>query len=233
MKVQLISHTYDPSVTIATAGRVCYSGKTIDKIMFSMSDRETVEKQLEVIHGSCFEHANFTFSIEGVSKACTHQLVRHRLASFSQRSQRYVKESDREVYCPQSIIDTDEAEFLYYKAIDEAFATYFSLLDLGIPKEDARYVLPEAVLSTIVVTMNARELMHFFGLRCCTRAQKEIRDVADSMLRLVKDIAPEIFGKCGPYCVQKGFCDEHKSCGRFPTRIELLDLWKEEHGGEE
>lgn len=226
MKVTLLTHTLDPLRTIATAGRVCYSGKDIDAIRFSMTDRERAERQLAIIHGSCFEHASFTFSVEGVSRDCTHQLVRHRLASFSQRSQRYVTETSKEVYTPQTIVDTDEAEFVYLKAIDEAYNTYERLMELGIPKEDARYVLPGATLSTIIVTMNVRELMHFFGLRCCTRAQKEIRDLAWEMLRQCRDVAPEIFEKCGPYCIQKGFCEEHKSCGKAPVLRDLVEFWE-------
>lgn len=228
MKVTILAHTMDPQEVVATAGRTCYSASTPTQIMNDIDDaRIDVEHQLGVIHGSCFEHASFTFAIEGISRDCSHQLVRHRLASFSQQSQRYVKQADRDVVCPQSIIDSsDGAEYEFYKAIDGCFNAYERLLAIGVPKEDARYVLPGAVLTNIVTTMNARELMHFFSLRCCNRAQKEIRELANAMLAEVRVIAPKIFEKAGASCVQLGYCPEHKCCGKAPTLADLGEAWR-------
>lgn len=229
MRVILISYTAGPEVVVAAAGRGCYSARSSHEIYCDIDgDEERIEKQLEIIHGSCLEHASFTFSIEGLSRACTHQLVRHRLASFSQQSQRYTKVSDREVYEPGSIKADTDRSYIYYKAIDAAFVAYEELLEKGVPKEDARYVLPESVQSNITVTMNARELLHFFGLRCCRRAQEEIRELADQMMRICKCIAPLLFRDAGAQCVQLGYCPEHKCCGKAPRLIDLRNAWVRE-----
>lgn len=225
MKVRLVRYTDLPEQIVATAGRTCYSKNSpvdinIDAYAWS---EEYLEHQLSIIHGSCYEHATFTFAIEGVSRVLTHQLVRHRLASFSQQSQRYVKTSDNAVYRPMSLTGNTDAEYLYFKAVDEAFHAYEKLVEMGIPKEDARYVLPEGILSNILVTMNARELMHFFGLRCCTRAQEEIRMLANEMLEEARKAAPKIFNFEGAQCSQLGYCPEHRSCGKYPTITKLKE----------
>lgn len=217
MKVTLMAYTPNAELIVAHAGRVCYSADGHDEINEKMNTGEIdVGNQLNVIHGSCYEHATFTFGIEGISRDCSHQLVRHRLASFSQQSQRYVKMDGENVYCPKAIAEDEElrAMFRYITAL--SFEFYERLMDHGVKKEDARYVLPGATTSNIVVTMNARELMHFFGLRCCTRAQFEIRELADKMLDAVKEVAPMIFRDAGPQCKQLGYCPEHKSCGKYP-----------------
>jgi thymidylate synthase (FAD) len=162
-------------------------------------------------HASVIEHASFTFSIEGVSRAMTHQLVRHRIASFTQQSQRYVTYDTLEKYVtPQSISDNAEAKDIFDRTLERISETYQKLLDMGIPKEDARFILPNAAKTNIIVTMNARELLHFFNLRCCARAQWEIRETAIEMLRQAKKATPALFENAGPSCVQLGYCIEGK-----------------------
>jgi thymidylate synthase (FAD) len=165
-------------------------------------------------HHSVIEHASYTFSIEGVSRSMTHQLVRHRLASYSQQSQRYVNMADAEYVVPPTIA-ADEELAARYKALMDRIWEEYRLLAKKVPVEDARYVLPNACTTNITVTMNARELWHFFELRTCRRAQDEIREAADQMLLLARDASPFIFREAGPPCISQGRCPEGKmSCGR-------------------
>jgi len=146
-----------------------------------------------------------------VSRAMTHQLVRHRIASYTQQSQRYVTYNTLEKYVtPASIADKAEAKELFEETLERISKTYNNLLKLGIPKEDARFILPNACKTNIIVTMNARELRHFFNLRCCVRAQWEIREAATEMLRQVKKVAPVLFENAGPSCIELGYCPEGK-----------------------
>jgi thymidylate synthase (FAD) len=162
-------------------------------------------------HVSVIEHANFTFSLEEVSRALTHQLVRHRIASYTQQSQRYVTyDTLKEYVTPPSIADKPEAKKIFDETLENISKTYQKLLEMGIQKEDARYILPNAAKTNIIVTMNARELRHFFNLRCCARTQWELREVATEMLRQVKKVAPSLFENAGPNCVELGFCPEGK-----------------------
>jgi len=186
-------------------------------------------------HLSPFEHASYTFLLEGVSRALTHQLVRHRVASYSQRSQRYVTHDTFDYIIPPSLegrtVDTDDGPVdavEYYRGfMEHASCVYGKLRDaLGgkgeSANQDARYVLPNAAETKIMVSMNARELFHFFGERLCRRAQWEIRRAADEMLRLAKEATPVIFAGIGPKCVQLGHCPEGKmSCGRLTEMREL------------
>lgn len=182
-----------------------------------MSDSE-IKKLLKFLikagHLSAVEHAAFTFAIEGVSRACTHQLVRHRLASYNQQSQRYVSFTDKfEFITPPAVADDAGLDVEFTEHVDAAFALYKRMLEQGVPAEDARYILPQAGETKIVVTMNARELLHFFTLRCCNRAQWEIRRLALAMLDLVKPVAPIVFAVAGPACV-RGVCPEGAmTCG--------------------
>jgi thymidylate synthase (FAD) len=160
-------------------------------------------------HVSVIEHAYFTFSIEGVSRAMTHQLVRHRMASYTQQSQRYVTyDSLKKYVTPPSIMNNMEAKRIFDEELAKISETYKKLLNLKIPKEDARFILPNAARTNVIVTMNARELRHFFNLRCCARAQWEIREAATEMLRQAKTVAPILFEKAGPSCVKLGYCPE-------------------------
>ena len=217
MKVELLFHTPDPERAIATAARLCYAPVGAPELLETMPE-DRVEKVLNTIlssgHFSTLEHASFTFAIEGVSRALTHQLVRHRVASFNQQSQRYVKFKDSiETIKPSSIAENATANEIFDTAIAQVTEAYKQLLSLDIPAEDARFLLPNAAETKIVVTMNARELHHFFSLRCCNRAQWEIRELAWAMLDLVKPIAPRVFAHAGAPCVS-GPCPEGKmSCG--------------------
>ncbi|QLH74791.1 MAG: FAD-dependent thymidylate synthase [Methanomassiliicoccales archaeon] len=216
MKVVLLSYTKDAEVLCATAAKTCYSKGVPSEIKSKVTPDKAGKLIQDVVgmgHHSVIEHAYYTFSVEGVSRALTHQLVRHRIASFSQQSQRYVSLLDPEYVMPSSIAQDVESRKVFEEAMEKAWEAYQKLAS-RVPVEDARYVLPNACETNIVVTMNARELIHFFSLRCCNRAQAEIREVADEMLRLAKEVSPSIFKDAGAPCV-RGPCPEGKmSCGR-------------------
>lgn len=228
MHVELLYHTPDPERAIATAARLCYAPVGAAELMETMPP-ERVESVLTTImgsgHFSTLEHASYTFAIDGVSRALTHQLVRHRIASFNQQSQRYVKfTSGLETVKPGSVADDPEASRVFDEAIEAAIAAYERLLEAGIPAEDARYLLPNAAETKIVVTMNVRELLHFFELRCCNRAQWEIRNLAWKMLELARPTAPYIFADAGAPCVH-GICPEGKmTCGNPFPRVDRATL---------
>lgn len=192
-------------------------------------------------HESVLENAVYTFEVKGVSRALTHQLVRHRMASYAQQSQRYVKMDGFEYVTPdwieQSWFDDSEGvgngnwgsgrlKDLYDSEMERLASLYSLMVESGIPEEDARYILPNACTTNIIVTMNARQLRHFFSLRCCERAQWEIRELANKMLKICKEVSPTIFEDAGPSCVRDGFCREQKSCGRaskLERAIEIMD----------
>ena len=215
MQVELLYHTPDPERAIATAARLCYAPVGASELMETMPE-ERVKSVLATImasgHFSTLEHASYTFAVDGVSRALTHQLVRHRLASYNQQSQRYVKfKNGISVVKPETVAASPETEAVFDEAVAACEAAYQKLLAAGIPAEDARYLLPNACESKIVITMNVRELLHFFSLRCCNRAQWEIRDLAHRMLELARPTAPFIFADAGAGCV-RGACPEGKMC---------------------
>lgn len=217
MQVELLYHTPDPERAVATAARLCYAPVGASELMESLSE-ERIHKVLSTIlesgHLSTLEHASYTFAIDGVSRALTHQLVRHRLASFNQQSQRYVKFSDGlETIKPETIAQNPEADALFDEIIAKTVEAYQRFLEMGIPAEDARYILPNAAETKIVVTMNIRELLHFFSLRCCNRAQWEIRELAWKMLDAVRPTAPFIFAAAGPGCVSSTCPEGKMTCG--------------------
>jgi len=217
MDVRLLYHTPEPEKAIAAAARLCYAPVGAAELLESMSD-EAVRRVLKTVitsgHTSTLEHASYTFAIDGVSRAMTHQLVRHRLASYNQQSQRYVTYADEPTFIvPPEVAADPVALAAFNEACAAAFGSYRALLDAGVPAEDARYLLPNAMETKIVVTMNVRELLHFFELRCCKRAQWEIRDVALAMLDLAIPTAPYIFMDAGAAC-RRGPCSEGKmTCG--------------------
>ncbi|MCI6966233.1 FAD-dependent thymidylate synthase [bacterium] len=217
LNVCMLAHTPDPVVTTALAGRLCYSDSDILSLQEGVRGRapQFVEKLASLGHLSPFEHVSFTFGVEGVSRALLAQITRHRIASFSVQSQRYVKQNGGNHVVPPSIAALGpEAVSRFEAQMDTIWSFYGEWLEAGIPAEDARFVLPNAAETRMVFTMNARELMHFFSLRCCGRAQWEIRRLAWCMLGLVRREAPELFGKCGPHCIG-GACSEGKmTCGR-------------------
>ncbi len=218
MKVKLINHTPDPDRTVASAARLCYSAVGVSEIIEDFSQDE-IEKFLNMLvelgHNSPTEHVSFTFAVEGVSRAMTHQLVRHRIASYSQQSQRYVKMEDFEYIIPPSISKNSGALSVYKKVMNEIENAYEQLAAI-VHREDARYVLPNACETKIVLTFNCRSLYNFFEHRCCERAQWEIRRLANLMLAEVKKVAPVLFAKAGAPCLSKGLCPEGRmSCGRI------------------
>lgn len=223
--IQLITCTPEADRLVAAAARLCYSPGSASDLASELKAEEA-DRLLKHLsrsgHLSPFEHASFVFAVDGISRACSHQLVRHRIASFSQQSQRYVRAESPEVVIPETVEETSEALPLFNEAIRVAYAVYGKLLALGVPQEDARYVLPNASATHLVVTMNARELLHFFSLRLCKRAQWEIREVARQMLCLARQKAPGLFAVAGPGCLTKGVCPEARPCGKPYTSMEDL-----------
>lgn len=225
IKVKLLEHTPHPERVVAMAARLCYSAAGAEELAEKMTDEQVeklVDKIIQMGHASTMEHVSFTFGIEGVSRVLTHQLVRHRLASYSQQSQRYVAEHDFEYILPPSISERPEASERFKALMENIQQAYNDLVEAGVPKEDARYVLANATETKIVVTMNARSLMHFFNLRCCNRAQWEIRELAYKMLAEAKAVAPLLFRNAGASCVATGHCPEGAmTCGKFAEMIKM------------
>lgn len=231
LKVILLRHTPDPEETVAMAAKLCYSPTDIEELkkkIETKDQRTFVERLMQMGHMSPIEHASFTFAIEGISRACSHQLVRHRLASYSQQSQRYVSEKSGveetfDYIIPPSIKNDRETREIFERFMLEAQKTYDLLIERLAEKgmkgeaanQDARFVLPNASETKIIVTMNARELLHFFRQRCCYRAQWEIRHMAEEMLRLVKEVSPVIFKKAGPACLYAPCPEGQYSCGKI------------------
>ena len=213
MRVELLAYTRDADRICASAGNSCYSEHPSYEIMEDIDPERTLSRIVGMGHLSVVEHATFTFSVSGVSRALTHQLVRHRIASFSQQSQRYVSLTEPSFVTPHTVEADPEALRVFDETMDAIWDAYSKLEAMGIPAEDARYLLPNGCTTNITITMNARELLHFFSLRCCNRAQWEIREMADRMLALCKEVSPVIFANAGPACV-RGPCPEgKKSCG--------------------
>jgi thymidylate synthase (FAD) len=217
MTVTLISHTPEPEKTIACAAKLCYSPSGIEELMDGLTEEKVesfIQKLTALGHQSPLEHCTFTFGIEGVSRALSHQLVRHRIASYSQKSQRYVNEEGFEYVTPESIARDEICHIEFDDLMGACNEMYKNLIQKGVPAEDARFVLPNACETKIIVTMNIRSLLHFFEERCCERAQWEIRAMAKEMLQICKSVAPNLFAKAGPSCV-RGKCKEGPmSCGR-------------------
>ncbi len=242
MNVKLLAYTPAPERTVACAAKLCYAAADIDTVMDGLTDEKAgsfLDMLTEIGHESPIEHASFTFGIEGVSRSLLAQITRHRLASYSVQSQRYVKESSFEYVVPPDIAAMPEARREFLMAMEEDQRHYEKLSELlqrkheteflaeGLDEkearrkaekkaiEDARFVLPNACATKLICTMNARSLMNFFTHRCCNRAQWEIRELAVEMLKLVREAAPNMFRKAGPPCL-RGSCPEGKmSCGKM------------------
>jgi thymidylate synthase (FAD) len=225
-EVRLASGTPDAARVVASAARLCYSASRASELFDGLDPERTAEflrKLRSLGHMSPFEHAVFTFAVDGLSRVASHQLVRHRLASFSQQSQRYVTMGEPRIVTPPEIARLPEASEIFAAQTKAAHAAYERLVALGVPKEDARFILPHGWETSLMLTMNARELHHFFALRLCRRAQWEIRELARLMLSLVRAGAGELFDPAGPSCVTEDRCREAKSCGRpFADVDELL-----------
>lgn len=241
-KVTLLTYTPNPEIAVASAAKLCYSAAGIDQIREGLTPEKAagfVEMLAEIGHESPIEHVSFTFGIEGVSRSLLAQITRHRMASFSVQSQRYVKENAFAFVVPPEIEKIPEAKARYLQAMERDQQDYEALtevlkaahvkelLAVGMEEkaanraaekkaiEDARFVLPNACETKMVLTMNARSLYNFFRHRCCNRAQWEIRAVAEEMLRLVYAVAPNLFKNAGPSCLN-GACPEGKmSCGKI------------------
>ena len=245
MTVRLIAHTPEPEKVVAAAAKLCYSDSHIADLLDGLDEEKTarfLEMLSDVGHASPIEHASFTFGIEGVSRSLLAQITRHRIASFSVQSQRYVRLDDFRYVVPPAIEAVPEAKAAFLASMEQDAQNYLDLahkleeghaarlMAEGVPEkearrkaekmanEDARFVLPNACETKMVVTMNARSLHNFFRLRCCERAQWEIRALADEMLRLVYPVAPHLFGAAGPGCLS-GPCPEGKMCCGHPEAV--------------
>lgn len=231
MRVDLISHTTDPERTVAAAMSLCYSASDIGSIVDVLDDAETsrlIRRALKLGHHSVLEHASFTFAIEGISRACSHQLVRHRMASFSQQSQRYVRMRDFDHTIPPSIQRDENALLEYNNLIHNIQIQYDAFLVSGISAEDARYILPNSAETKLIMTANARSLLNIFELRLCSRAQWEIRRLVGLMLVEVRRVAPVLFESAGACCESKGYCSEAEmSCGRLGPASNGPEIEKE------
>ncbi|MBN1281046.1 MAG: FAD-dependent thymidylate synthase [Candidatus Thermoplasmatota archaeon] len=219
MNVKLIGFTANPETLAAMAATLTHSKKKPEDL--SQIPAQELSKVLRQVmklgHTSVIEHSSFTFAISDVSRSLTHQLVRHRIASYSQQSQRYVNLTDPNYVVPPTIAKSKRMKQAYEDTMQVIWEQYNKLLTLGIPAEDARYVLPNATCTNIMVTMNARSLLNFFDLRCCLHAQWEIRLLANRMLAEVRKVAPVIFKNAGPSCKTKHFCPENKkTCPLYP-----------------
>jgi len=217
-KVELIDFTENPERNVATAARLCYSKKGAVQLNQEMSQKEVenlVKKVMQMGHTSTLEHTYFFFHVR-CSRVTSHQIVRQRIGtSYSQRSQRYVTEDDFSYITPPKIKNNKKAYQIYKEKMAELEKTYLELIELGIPKEDARFILP-TIKTNIVISYNARSLIHFIRLRTCNRAQWEIRSIANQMLKEVKKVAPVIFENAGPPCEMDGECPEGDlSCGKI------------------
>ncbi|MEM0290204.1 MAG: FAD-dependent thymidylate synthase [Metallosphaera sp.] len=204
MLVKLVSYTTDGEKVVAIAAKMSRSRKGWDDHVDMSEDEVRTWVSDAILHGywSVLEHSSYTFSIEGISRVASHQLVRHRVASYTQTSHRFARPTE-EYYNPiiPNSIKKRGLDEVAKKTYNDAYNRYFELLKSGVPEEDARYVLPNGVNTNLVVTMNARELYNFFGLRLCSRAQWEIRAIAWQMLEEVKRVHPTLFRYAGPNCI--------------------------------
>lgn len=218
MKVTLITHTPESEKVIASAAKLCYSSSDIDTLMSGLTTEKIerfIKKLTDLGHQSPLEHCTFTFGIEGVSRVLLAQLTRHRIASYSVKSQRYVKEEQFEYITPPEIKRIGDCYDVYEQLMRYCQSAYDHMIERGVPAEDARFVLPNACETKIIMTMNIRSLLHFFELRCCNRAQWEIRQMANMMLDICKEIAPTLFENAGASCV-RGRCKEGKMSCKQP-----------------
>jgi thymidylate synthase (FAD) len=225
--VSIIQHTPDPEITIATAARLCYSPISAVDIRQKLSTDRAYALLRQVIasgHHSVLEHASFTFAIDGISRAASHQLVRHRVASYSQQSQRYVAFQSIEFVTPPSVVAKPELQAIFEASVMSSFQAYRQLVDAGIPAEDARFLLPNASSTRLMMTMNFRELMHTCSIRLCTHAQWEIRQLFSLIRDEVRKAAPFLADHLSIKCETLGYCNESESCGIRPLRADIAGL---------
>jgi len=223
VRVALISYTPNPELVIAAAARASTSRREWDFPLESEDPQKIhsfLSKLLAAGHLSPFEHASFTFAIEGISRVASHQLVRHRIASYVQQSQRYTPISSPNFVIPPTIASNPKYRGEFERIFNEAFKLYSQMAEDGIPLEDARYILPSAVETRLIMTMNARELLHVCSLRLCNRSQWEIRELFKKVKEEVSKVAPFLGSHLLPKCHFLGYCNELESCGLFPKRSE-------------
>lgn len=224
MQVALLSFTPETELVIATAARLSTSKVGVSELQARLNEQQVTNLLNRLIssgHLSPFEHASFTFTIEGISRAASHQLVRHRIASYTQQSQRYVSFDQPDYITPATIV-ANGFKLRFDEMIRESHKLYWEMIEAGVSVEDARYVLPNAMETKIVMTMNARELMHTCSLRLCLKAQWEIRELFQGVKREIERVAPHLGAELKPKCYNLGYCDERESCGLFPAREEVL-----------
>jgi len=219
LKVRLLAATSDPELTVALAARLCYSPTDIDGLLEKMDEAETA-RMIRLLraagHLSPFEHASFTVGIQGISRVATHQLVRSRIASYSQQSQRYVSGERFHFIIPPRIAREPELAEEFRRHIEASRKLYRRLLAAGVPGEDARFALPQAVSSNLIMSKNARAWLEWLEARTCQRAQWEIRTLAYRILMVLRGAAPVLFESAGPPCRTRGVCPEGRfSCGRL------------------
>ena len=220
MQVTLVNYTPNPELTIVATARSSASQLTMEELWHKLNSQQIsdlLKQLLDSGHLSTFEHASFTFNIQGISRVTSHQLVRHRLASYTQQSQRYVTLKNHRYVTPPTIAEQAGLRTQYQQAIENAHQLYFQMLEAGIPMEDARYIMPQAIETQMVMTMNARELLHACSLRLCLRAQWEIMELFEIIKTEIEKVAPYLGAELKPKCYQLGYCDERESCGIFPT----------------
>lgn len=224
MKVKLIAYTPEPEILSTLAARTCYSDKRTEELRKEVKKADPKKFLRKIItsgHHSTLEHASFSFSAENVSRVLLAQLTRHRIASYSVQSQRYVRFDEKFDYIiPPTINSSQKLKEEFIKIVERSRKTYAKLLKNGVPPEDARFILPQCSSTKLIFTMNARELLHFFKLRLCNRAQWEINELARKMLKEVKKVAPNIFHYAGPNC-RIDRCKEEKPCKNPWPKIKL------------
>lgn len=216
---------------MASAAKLCYSNaKDVDTLMNDLTPEKTekfIEHLISMGHGSPFEHCGFVFAIEGVSRALSHQLVRHRHSHYSQQSQRYCFMGKFEYVTPPTIDKNHDAVKVFKDIMDRDQEAYDKLIEMGVPKEDARFVLPNACATRLIYSANLREIWNTAKLRCCNHAQWEIRQMYWLIIEEARKVAPLLFKHAGPSCVANGYCPEgDRSCGMAPTMKELLDAYE-------
>lgn len=225
--VDLLSFPADCVKTIYTACRTCYSANYPVDIWEEAPEKEKmlslIKKVLSSGHHSTIEHCQFVFAISGVSRACTHQLVRHRHMSFSQKSQRYVTEKEQFEYIKPKTVEKSSLSKEYDEMMKTTSDFYAKMIAEGIPAEDARFILPNATTSSLVVSLNLRELIHLANLRLCTNAQLEIRTLVKKMCDKVIEKEDWLKDYLVPKCMMKGYCDEIRGCGRMPKKEDVLN----------
>lgn len=239
MKVRLISYTPEPELLSAAAARICYSDISATEILQKFTPEKT-DQLLDIVissgHHSVLEHITFTFAIDGVSRILTHQIVRHRVGiAFSQQSQRYTSIQKAKFLTPKAVFEEPELKIKYQETIEKCLALYEELQERGIPNEDARFILPQAVTTRLLLTANLRQLMHMYSINACFRAQWEIRELMGKIKQELKRISPRLARELKIKCSTVGYCNERNMCKELKNKMPRkkgLNNEKQELGGD-